>query len=193
MKKIKSYQLFIESLEDDFHSYLQKTPSDDKYNLVHQIQKFVKFLTDKSLQAEFKYRLTDGEDGLELIEEFLDRSNLPEDIDNDFRMLLLQKKIEEISNSYDKEGIKAGSDLIDLAVKSGVDMTLDYMMKEMEKSEQITPERVILLINDTIKYLEEINSAYDWAYKGKRSLDDRRIKLAKEIISRLEDLGHEFL
>ena len=193
MKKIKSYQLFIESLEDDFHSYLQKTPSDDKYNLVHQIQKFVKFLTDKSLQAEFKYRLTDGEDGLELIEEFLDRANLPEDIDNDFRMLLLQKKIEEISNSYDKEGIKAGSDLIDLAVKSGVDMTLDYMMKEMEKSEQITPERVILLINDTIKYLEEINSAYDWAYKGKRSLDDRRIKLAKEIISRLEDLGHEFL
>ena len=193
MKKIKSYQLFIESLEDDYHSYLQKTPSDDKYNLVHQIQKFVKFLTDKSLQAEFKYRLTDGEDGLELIEEFLDRANLPEDIDNDFRMLLLQKKIEEISNSYDKEGIKAGSDLIDLAVKSGVDMTLDYMMKEMEKSEQITPERVILLINDTIKYLEEINSAYDWAYKGKRSLDDRRIKLAKEIISRLEDLGHEFL
>lgn len=193
MKKIKSYQLFIESLEDDFHSYLQKTPSDDKYNLVHQIQKFVKFLTDKSLQAEFKYRLTDGEDGLELIEEFLDRSNLPEDIDNDFRMLLLQKKIEEISNSYDKEGIKSGSDLIDLAVKSGVDMTLDYMMKEMERNEVITPERVILLINDTIKYLEEINSAYDWAYKGKRSLDDRRIKLAKEIISRLEDLGHEFL
>jgi hypothetical protein len=96
MKKIKSYQLFIESLEDDFHSYLQKTPSDDKYNLVHQIQKFVKFLTDKSLQLEFKYRLTDGEDGLELIEEFLDRANLPEDIDNDFRMLLLQKKIEEI-------------------------------------------------------------------------------------------------
>lgn len=193
MKKIKSYQLFIESLEDDFHSYLQKTPSDDKYNLVHQIQKFVKFLTDKSLQAEFKYRLTDGEDGLELIEEFLDRANLPEDIDNDFRMLLLQKKIEEISNSYDKEGIKSGSDLIDLAVKSGVDMTLDYMMKEMERNEVITPERVKLLINDTIKYLEEINSAYDWAYKGKRSLDDRRIKLAKEIISRLEDLGHEFL
>lgn len=193
MKKIKSYQLFIESLEDDFHSYLQKTPSDDKYNLVHQIQKFVKFLTDKSLQAEFKYRLTDGEDGLELIEEFLDRANLPEDIDNDFRMLLLHKKIEDISNSYDKEGIKAGSDLIDLAVKSGVDITLDYMMKEMEKSEQITPERVILLINDTIKYLEEVNSAYDWAYKGKRSLYDRRIKLAKEIISRLEDLGHEFL
>lgn len=193
MKKIKSYQLFIESLEDDFHSYLQKTPSDDKYNLVHQIQKFVKFLTDKSLQSEFKYRLTDGEDGLELIEEFLDRANLPEDIDNDFRMLLLHKKIEDISNSYDKEGIKAGSDLIDLAVKSGVDITLDYMMKEMEKSEQITPERVILLINDTIKYLEEINSAYDWAYKGKRPLYDRRIKLAKEIISRLEDLGHEFL
>lgn len=193
MKKIKSYQLFIESLEDDFHSYLQKTPSDDKYNLVHQIQKFVKFLTDKSLQSEFKYRLTDGEDGLELIEEFLDRANLPEDIDNDFRMLLLHKKIEDISNSYDKEGIKAGSDLIDLAVKSGVDITLDYMMKEMEKSEQITPERVILLINDTIKYLEEVNSAYDWAYKGKRSLYDRRIKLAKEIISRLEDLGHEFL
>jgi hypothetical protein len=193
MKKIKSYKLFIESLEDDFHSYLQKTPSDDKYNLVHQIQKFVKFLTDKSLQAEFKYRLTDGEDGLELIEEFLDRANLPEDIDNDFRMLLLQKKIEEISNSYDKEGIKSGSDLIDLAVKSGVDMTLDYMMKEMERNEVITPERVILLINDTIKYLEEINSAYDWAYQGKRSLDGRRIKLAKEIISRLEDLGHEFL
>jgi len=193
MKKIKSYQLFIESLEDDFHSYLQKTPSDDKYNLVHQIQKFVKFLTDKSLQLEFKYRLTDGEDGLELIEEFLDRANLPEDIDNDFRMLLLQKKIEEISNSYDKEGIKSGSDLIDLAVKSGVDMTLDYMMKEMERNEVITPERVILLINDTIKYLEEINSAYDWAYQGKRSLDGRRIKLAKEIISRLEDLGHEFL
>jgi hypothetical protein len=193
MKKIKSYKLFIESLEDDFHSYLQKTPSDDKYNLVHQIQKFVKFLTDKSLQLEFKYRLTDGEDGLELIEEFLDRANLPEDIDNDFRMLLLQKKIEEISNSYDKEGIKSGSDLIDLAVKSGVDMTLDYMMKEMERNEVITPERVILLINDTIKYLEEINSAYDWAYKGKRSLDGRRIKLAKEIISRLEDLGHEFL
>jgi hypothetical protein len=193
MKKIKSYKLFIESLEDDFHSYLQKTPSDDKYNLVHQIQKFVKFLTDKSLQLEFKYRLTDGEDGLELIEEFLDRANLPEDIDNDFRMLLLQKKIEEISNSYDKEGIKAGSDLIDLAVKSGVDMTLDYIVKEMEKSETITPERVVLLINDTIKYLEEINSAYDWAYQGKRSLDGRRIKLAKEIISRLEDLGHEFL
>jgi hypothetical protein len=193
MKKIKSYQLFIESLEDDFHSYLQKTPSDDKYNLVHQVQKFVKFLTDKSLQAEFKYRLTDGEDGLELIEEFLDRANLPEDIDNDFRMLLLHKKIEEISSNYDKEGIQAGSDLIDLAVKSGVDMTLDYMMKEMERSEAITPERVILLINDTIKYLEEINSAYDWAYKGKRALDGRRIKLAKEIISRLEDLGHEFL
>jgi hypothetical protein len=193
MKKIKSYQLFIESLEDDFHSYLQKTPSDDKYNLVHQVQKFVRFLTDKSLQAEFKYRLTDGEDGLELIEEFLDRANLPEDIDNDFRMLLLHKKIEDISSNYDKEGIKAGSDLIDLAVKSGVDMTLDYMMKEMEKSEAITPERVILLINDTIKYLEEINSAYDWAYKGKRALDGRRIKLAKEIISRLEDLGHEFL
>lgn len=193
MKKIKSYQLFIESLEDDFHSYLQKTPSDDKYNLVHQIQKFVKFLTDKSLQSEFKYRLTDGEDGLELIEEFLDRANLPEDIDNDFRMLLLHKKIEDISNSYDKEGIKSGSDLIDLAVKSGVDITLDYMMKEMERNEVITPERVILLINDTIKYLEEINSAYDWAYKGKRPLYDRRIKLAKEIISRLEDLGHEFL
>ena len=151
MKKIKSYKLFIESLEDDFHSYLQKTPSDDKYNLVHQIQKFVKFLTDKSLQLEFKYRLTDGEDGLELIEEFLDRANLPEDIDNDFRMLLLQKKIEEISNSYDKEGIKSGSDLIDLAVKSGVDMTLDYMMKEMERNEVIKPERVILLINDTWK------------------------------------------
>jgi hypothetical protein len=72
-------------------------------------------------------------------------------------------------------------------------MTLDYMMKEMERNEVITPERVILLINDTIKYLEEINSAYDWAYQGKRSLDGRRIKLAKEIISRLEDLGHEFL
>ncbi len=193
MKKIKSYQLFIESLEDDFHNYLQKTPSDDKYNLVYKVQKFVKFLTDKNLQAEFKYRLTDGEDGLELIEEFLDRAKLPEDIDNDFRMLVLHKKIEEISNSYDKEAIQAGTDLIDLAVKSGVNMTMDQMMKEMEKSEAITPERLILLINDTIKYLEEVNTAYDWAYKGKRSLDGRRIKLAKELISRLEDLGHEFL
>ncbi len=186
--KIKSYQLFLESLEDDFQDYLQKTEPDDKYNTVFQVQKFVRFLTDKNLQAEFKYRLTDGEDGLELIEEFLDRFNLPEDVDFDFRALLVQKKINEIGEKYDKEGIKVGIDFVDLAVKSSVEVALRYIESEMEQHEALNPSRMIDLLQSVVDYCKEVDEAMSWAYKGKRQFDDKRVEVGNQLIDGLRDL-----
>lgn len=189
---MKYLKRFNEGLDDDFNQFV-KDKSGDTYNTGYQVTKFVKVLKDPKEKTEFKYRLTDGEDAIDLIEEFVDKVKLSDSDQFNFRALVMHKRLEEIESKYNEGDLKAGKELIGLVTSNGLNVVMKYLTEQMESNEVITPERVIELVQVAIDCLEENNEILNWAYQRTSwNPNAKTINSGKELIEKLRELGgHE--
>ena len=190
---MKYLKRFNEGLDDDFNQFV-KDKSGDTYNTGYQVTKFVKALTDNKLKTEFKYRLTDGEDAIDLIEEFVDKVTLSDSDQFNFRALVMHKRLEEIESKYNEGDLKAGKELIGLAIGNGIDPLMVYLIGQMKENKVITPDRVIELIQVAIDCLEENNKLISWTYQRESwNPNAKSINAGKELIEELKKLENNEL
>jgi hypothetical protein len=190
---MKYLKRFNEGLDDDFNQFV-KGKSGDTYNTGYQVTKFVKALTDNKLKTEFKYRLTDGEDAIDLIEEFVDKVTLSDSDQFNFRSLVMHKRLEEIESKYNEGDLKAGKELIGIAIGNGIDPLMVYLIGQMKENKVITPDRVIELIQVAIDCLEENNKLISWTYQRESwNPNAKSINAGKELIEELKKLENNEL
>ena len=190
---MKYLKRFNEGLDDDFNQFV-KDKSGDTYNTGYQVTKFVKALTDNKLKTEFKYRLTDGEDAIDLIEEFVDKVTLSDSDQFNFRALVMHKRLEEIESKYNEGDLKAGKELIGLAIGNGIDPLMVYLIGQMKENKVITPDRVIELLQVAIDCLEENNKLISWTYQRESwNPNAKSINAGKELIEELKKLENNEL
>lgn len=190
---MKYLKRFNEGLDDDFNQFV-KDKSGDTYNTGYQVTKFVKALTDNKLKIEFKYRLTDGEDAIDLIEEFVDKVTLSDSDQFNFRALVMHKRLEEIESKYNEGDLKAGKELIGLALGNGIDPLMVYLIGQMKENKMITPDRVIELLQVAIDCLEENNKLISWTYQRESwNPNAKSINAGKELIEELKKLENNEL
>jgi hypothetical protein len=108
--RIKKYKLFKESLEDDFKLKLNGISNDVIKK--GKLDLFLSNLPDES-KSEFMYRLSDGEDVISLIEEFLNKLELDNATQMEFRTIVFIKRIDEIQDESNYKLSDNGSDIID--------------------------------------------------------------------------------
>jgi hypothetical protein len=186
MKKLKSFKLFLESLQDDFNDTVKGLNADgDKAN------RFVKALTDYKDKQEFMYRVSDGENVIDLIEEFVDKCNLSDENQFEFRVIVMSNRLDEIKSKYDEGDRMAGTELVMIAAKDGVDITMKYLAIQMEKRPEITPDRVIDLIQVSIDWLQENEDLMNWVYQRKQNANLKKIEAGKILIDRLREFSGE--
>ena len=164
MRKIKNFKLFLESLKDDFNNTI-KGLNGDKINSGYQADKFLKALSDDKSKQEFMYRVSDGENVIDLIEEFVDKCQLSNEDQFGFRALVMSVRLDEIRSKYDEGDRNAGTELVSIAEKEGVDKTMKYLTDQMEKRPEITPDRVIDLIQVSVDWLQENEILINWTYQ----------------------------
>jgi hypothetical protein len=73
MKFIKTFLQLKESLDSDFEKATKKLVGEYEGTYQELTYKFKDTLTDKGQKGEFMYRLSDGEDFIKLVKEFLDK------------------------------------------------------------------------------------------------------------------------
>ena len=183
MKYLKSYKIF-ETLASEF-KFKTDNLKDDQFKSGYQAQKMSKLL-DKKLKQEFMYRVTDGEDVFKLIEEFVDRSPLDDESQFTFRGLICHLKLKELEKEK-----TPGVDLIVHAERNGVESAMsiikDGMKRKSDDEDYI--EKVIDMIKSGIDYLEKTQKIFDWTYQRNQNINQSRIKVAKELIEKVENLG----
>lgn len=190
---MKYLKRFNEGLDDDFNQYV-KDKNGDTYNTGYQVEKFVKALTDNKLKTEFKYRLTDGEDAIDLIEEFVDKVQLSDSDQFNFRTLVMHKRLGEIESRYNEGDLKAGKELIGLALGNGIDPLMVYLIGQMKENKVITPDRVIELLQVAVDCLEENNKLISWTYQRDAwNPNAKSINAGKELIEELKKLENNEL
>lgn len=190
---MKYLKRFNEGLDDDFNQFV-KDKSGDTYNIGYQVTKFVKALKDNKEKTEFKYRLTDGEDAIDLIEEFVDKVKLSDSDQFNFRALVMHKRLEEIESKYNEGDLKAGKELIGLITSNGVNAVMKYLTEQMNSNKVITPERVIELVQVAIDCLEDNNGILNWTYQRTSwNPNAKTINAGKELIEKLKELGGQEL
>lgn len=186
MKKIKNFKLFLESLQDDFNDTVKVLNIDG-----NKATGFVKALTNDKDKQEFMYRVSDGEDFIDLIEEFVDKCNLSDEHQFEFRALVMGDRIKSISTKYDEDDRKAGTELVVIAAEGGVDKTMKYLIDQMEKRPEITPDRVIDLIQVSIDWLQENEELINWTYQREQNANLKKIEAGKMLIDRLREFSGE--
>lgn len=170
---MKYLKRFNESLDDEFEQF---SKNNDK------IKKFINCLTDSKLKSEFKYRLTDGEDYLDLIGEFVDRANLSDSEQFEFRVLVMGKKIEDVKSKYDSDVLDSGFDILRYIEKDENDL-LDSI--KSNGGGQV----VIDLLNTLISYLKDANKVFNWTYERPEwNPNDDKIKKVKSFINKINTL-----
>ena len=195
MKKIWSYKLFIESLEDDFKNTINDYDSNDELNIGREAERFLAVLPEKS-KSEFMYRVSDDEDIFELIEEFLERGNIDSNSANNFWNLIKFHKTKQLNMNTKTDAIQSGNSLINLSIEHGVDTTIDQIIKNL--SEDITVDVIIDILEESIKWLESELEIEEW-YNKKTNFKDgfeeiirERIESGKNLVKILrEQSGHE--
>ena len=195
---MKYLKRFNEGLDDDFNQYVKDkngdTWKDVTYNTGYQVTQFVKALTDNKLKTEFKYRLTDGEDAIDLIEEFVDKVQLSDSDQFNFRTLVMHKRLGEIESRYNEGDLKAGKELIGLALGNGIDPLMVYLIGQMKENKVITPDRVIELLQVAVDCLEENNKLISWTYQRDAwNPNAKSINAGKELIEELKKLENNEL
>jgi hypothetical protein len=185
--KIKNYKLFLESLQDDFNDTVKKMSSD----ISSKSNDFLKALTNDIDKKEFMYRVSDGEDVIDLIEEFTDNGKLSKQDQFTFRTMLMGDKLDRIKDKYNENDVNAGIDLIEVVINNGVDKILSNLTKQMETRSEITPDRLIKLVQVSINMLQENEDVIDWAYQRKSNLNNKKIEAGKILIEKLRELNDE--
>jgi hemerythrin-like domain-containing protein len=191
MKKLKNYKLFLESLQDDFNNTI-KNLNGDKVNSGYQADKFVKALSDVKSKQEFMYRVSDGEDVIDLIEEFVDKCQLSDEDQFGFRATVMAIRLDEIKTKYEEGDRKAGTELVMIAANDGVDKTMKYLTEQMEKRPEITPDRVIDLIQVAVDWLQENDVLINWTYQRDQNANAKKIEAGKILMDRLREFTGEY-
>lgn len=185
MIHIKRYKKFNESLVDDFNNHLNNTPK----NLKKSSEEFLGAIKDDKYKSEFMYRVSDGEDIIDLIEEFVDKCNLDDESQFRFRSLVFSNRLKELSIKYDEGDRKAGLDLVQLAERDGVDLTTKYLIGYIEKIPQVTVDRVIDLIQVALGWLEENEKLINWTYQRNQNTNLKKIESGKYLIKALKEIS----
>lgn len=185
MKYLKTYK---ESLENDFLSTTKDLKGE--VNPEYQANKLKDLIKDKTLKKEFMYRLSDGENLYQLIEEFVDRIQLPENEDLQFRAIVRHYKIEELRKEY--PSISMGLSFITLSIERGIDVIFNKLIKPLGELDNIKD-----ILDDTIIYLEKTQELLNWVYKNIPSnpgtQNAEKIKAGKELIEMINKSGYTSL
>jgi hypothetical protein len=106
----------------------------------------------------------------------------------------MHKRLEEIESKYNEGDLKAGKELIGLALGNGIDPLMVYLIGQMKENKVITPERVIELIQVAIDCLEENNKLISWTYQRESwNPNAKSINAGKELIEELKKLENNEL
>lgn len=187
MRNLKTFKLFIESLQDDFDNSVKDLENKK------DAEEFANALNNNEKQ-EFMYRLSDGEDLIDLIEEFVDKYNFSDENQFNFRALVMNNRLKDIKSKYDEGDRLAGTDLVMIAEKEGVDKTMNYLITQMDKNPHITPDRVIDLIQVSINWLQENDELINWTYQREQNANSEKIEAGKILIDRLREFsGDEYI
>lgn len=182
MKKIMSYKLFLESLESDFEQTISH--EEGKYNLKYQATLFRNSLPKKDLQQEFMYRVSDGEDIIDLIEEFVDKAEIPNDFD--FRALVMDKRISELKSKQEQKSFETFEKIISETEKVGVEKSIEQLKGAIDKGAD--PESIIVLIEDGITYLIDSQPIMRWAYNRQDwNPNEKKIIIANQLVDFLRE------
>ena len=174
---MKYLKKFNESLDDDFDN-LVKGKNDKNHD---KANKFINCLTDPKLKSEFKYRLTDGEDILDLIGEFVDKAKLSDQEQFEFRVLVMGKKIEDSKTKYDSDILDMGLDMLHHIEKDDK-YFLDLVKSGDEKV------NIIDILNTLINYLKDNNYILNWTYERPDwNPNNNKINKVKEFIAKIKD------
>lgn len=187
MIRIKNYKLFLESLKDDFDNVI-KTLGDNK----DDANNFLKSLTDDKDKQEFMYRISDGENIIDLIEEFVDKCQLSDKNQFRFRTLVMSVRLDEIKSKYNEDDRNAGTKLVMIAEKDGIDKTMSSLEMEIERRPEITPDRIIDLIQTSIDWLQENEELINWAYQRDENTNQKKIEAGKILIDRLREFSGDY-
>ena len=133
------------------------------------------------------YRISDGEGLVDLIEEFVDKCNLSDSHQFQFRSYVMFKRLEDIKSKYDEGDRNAGTELVSIAAKDGVDKTMKYLEQQIEKRPDITPDRIIELIQTSIDWLQENEVLIKWTYQRDQNANAKMIEAGKILIDRLKE------
>lgn len=170
MKKIKNFKLFVESLVDDFKSYIEKDN-----DIKSKAESFVNALPEDK-KSEFMYRVSDGEDILELIDEFLDKYNVSDK--DKFKKMVIEKKIKNLQSKYNMKNLNFTIEALEEGLKD-FDGIIDDFKKELESEQNVIG--VINLFETSIDYLEKEQKLL------KSNKNESKIEVANKIIDFLKD------
>jgi hypothetical protein len=184
MRKLKNYKLFLESLQDDFNDSVKKMNK-----LQKQTTDFLNSLTSDKDKQEFMYRVSDGEDVIDLIEEFVDKCELSDEDQFGFRATVMSNRLDDIKTKYDEGDRNAGTELVMIAANDGVDKTMKYLTDQMESRPEITPDRVIDLIQVAVDWLQENDVLINWTYQREQNANLKKIEAGKMLIDRLREFS----
>ena len=174
---MKYLKKFNESLDDDFDKVIK-----DKNDKNHDnAKKFIDCLTDTKLKSEFKYRLTDGEDVLDLIGEFVDKAKLSDQEQFEFRVLVMGKKIEDSKTKYDSDILDMGLDMLHFIEKNDRTEIARFILN-------FDKENIIDILNTLINYLKDNNYILNWTYERPDwNPNNNKINKVKEFIAKIKD------
>lgn len=181
--RIKNFKLFNESLKDEFDKF-----TDD--NLGNKAKYFIEVLPEDK-KSEFMYRVTDGEDVLDLMEEFIKKCKLNADNQFEFRLPIFNKKIEDLKNEYDVEGKL--SNILRTIEEASHDFedVIKIMNKERLSVEdnEFVMDQVIGFFEEAIEYLDKSQKLESWLHERENWYPNKnKIDIAKKIIARLRTL-----
>ncbi len=177
-----SYKLFLESLESDFEQSI--SDKEDRYNLKYQATIFRDSLPDKKSQEEFMYRVSDGEDIIDLIEEFVDKVDIDDDFS--FRALVMDQRISDLKSKQEKKSFEIFERIISETEKIGIEKSIQQLKSSIDKGAD--PESIIVLIEDGITYLIDSQPIMRWAYnKQDWNPNEQKIILANQLVDFLRE------
>lgn len=168
--------MFLESLKDDFAKSLEDKEGGE-YNLKHKAILFNSQLPTNQLQDEFMYRVSDGEDIIDLIEEFSERT----EVDFSFRALVMDKRLKQIKSKFDSKALDTFMNIIAETEKIGIDDSIEQLKQAIDKGAD--PDEIKTLMEDGITYLIDSQEYVRWAHqKPNWNPNEKKITLANQLI-----------
>jgi len=164
-----------ESLLDDY----------EKYKTQHNAT-FLEALPTQAAKDEFMYRLSNEEDELSLISEFLDRFKLSDENDFHFRIDVLQNRVSELKKKYPQEVLLFAANLALTAKADGFDKTLEGVHDEINRR-GVDPEQIVAMIQDALSYYEKYQEIANWAYQKELNPVKNEIAILNKFIDYLSD------
>lgn len=138
-----------------------------------------------NLKGEFIYRLTNDEDIIDLLEEFIDRVELDPANDFKFRSTVMFNKIENVEKN-------PGVDLILRAEFFGPEKVIEMLQEALD--DKFDPHGLIEIIKDGIEVLIRNQDLCNWTYQKEQNINQSKIDAGNDLIKKLSEMsGYDFV